>query len=431
MSPKFWRNLKPSLPEFQLNCRMHFSHGIENALATPVTIQSLDLSLFQTLNLEVKKEMNVSEFMVYTMALFMVLGAIDKLTGGHFGLGKDFDRGLMFMGALAIPLVGAFSIVPLIEEVLTPLITPLYHWMNADPAMFAGKLLSSDTGGYPLALAMAGENNPAGPLSGMILGSTMGQTVSYSIPIMLGVIAKEDQHFFEQGIIIGIGTIPFGVFIGGLVAGYSPLWLLANLLPVFILSGLLMLGQILAPKAMSGGFKWFGKIITIVLTVAFIIAVLQFQTDIVILKGLAPMSDSITAIAAIAFTMAGALPMVRALGWILRKPLLILCHKLDINTASAMGLLSSLASCVAMLSLYQDMDDRGKVLNIAFTVSAQSSIGGLFGFAAAMNPSLLPPMLAAKLSGAVIAICLAVKLCNRSQAKARLYGQSLLANKSA
>ena len=361
--------------------------------------------------------MNVSEFMVYTMALFMMLGAIDKLTGGHFGLGKDFERGLMFMGALAIPLVGAFSIVPLIEEVITLLIAPIYHWMNADPAMFAGKLLSSDTGGYPLAMAMAGQNNPAGPLSGMILGSTMGQTVSYSIPIMLGVIAKKDQHFFEQGIIIGLGTIPFGVFIGGLVAGYAPVWLMINLMPVFILSGFLMLGQVLAPRAMSSGFKWFGRIIAVILTVAFIIAVLQFQTDIVILQGLAPISDSITAIAAIAFTMAGALPMVRVLGWLLRKPLLILCRKLDINKESAMGLLSSLASCVAMLSLYKDMDDRGKVLNIAFTVSAQSSIGGLFGFAAAMSPDLLPSMLAAKLTGGLIALFLAIKLCDRSMAK--------------
>ena len=361
--------------------------------------------------------MNVSEFMVYAMALFMMLGAIDKLTGGHFGLSKDFDRGLMFMGALAIPLVGAFSIVPLIEEIITPLITPLYHWMHADPAMFAGKLLSSDIGGYPLAMAMAGENNPAGPLSGMILGSTMGQTVSYSIPIMLGVIAKEDQRFFEQGIIIGIGTIPFGVFVGGLVAGYAPIWLTLNLMPVFVLSGLLMLGQILAPRAMSRGFKWFGRGITIILTVAFIIAALQFQTDIVILEGLAPISDSITAIAAIAFTMAGALPMVKVLGWALRKPLLVLCRKLDINKESAMGLLSSLASCVAMLSLYNDMDDRGKVLNIAFTVSAQSSIGGLFGFAAAMNPGLLPSMLAAKLTGALIALFFAIKLCDQNLAK--------------
>ena len=373
--------------------------------------------MIQTANPEETKEMNVSEFMVYAMALFMVLGAIDKLTGGHFGLAKDFDRGLMFMGSLAIPLVGAFSIVPLIEEVITPLITPVYHWMNADPAMFAGKLLSCDIGGYPLAMAIAGENNPAGPLSGMILGSTMGLTICYTIPIMLSMIPTEDQRFFEQGIIIGIGTIPIGVFVGGLVAGYPPVWLIVNLMPVFILSGLLMTGQTLAPKAMSFGFKCFGRGITVILTIAFIIAVLQFQTDIVILEGLAPMSDSITAIAAVAFTMAGALPMVRILGWVLQKPLLALARKLSINKDSAMGLLSSLAGCVAMLALYKDMDDRGKVLNIAFTVSAQSALGGIFGFVAAMSPDLIPSVLAAKFTGGLIALLLAIKLCDRSLAK--------------
>lgn len=191
-------------------------------------------------------------------------------------------------------------------------------------------------------------------------------------------------------------------------------WLIINLIPVFILSGLLMTGQILAPKAMSSGFKWFGRGIAILLTIAFIIAVLQFQTDIVILEGLTPITESI---AAIPFTMAGALPTVRIPGWLLKNPLLVLAHKPGVNKESAIGLLSSLASYVAMLALYKNMDDKGKVLNIAFTVSAQSSIGGLFGFVTAMTPELIPSVLVAKFTGGLIALFVAIKLYDRSLTK--------------
>ena len=375
--------------------------------------------------------MNVSELMIYTMALFMVLGAVDKLTGSRFGLGDEFDRGLMFMGALAIPLVGAFSIVPLIEEVVTPLITPFYHWMGADPAMFAGKFLGSDVGGYPLAVAIAGEDNPAGQLSGVILGSTLGLTVCYTIPVMLSVIDKTDQRFFEQGIIIGIGTIPFAVFLGGLVAGYAPAWLVTNLMPVFILSGLLMTGQVVAPEWMSWGFQWFGKAIMTALTVAFLFAVVEFLTGVVILEGMAPITDSITAIAAVAFTMAGALPLLRVLGWVLQKPLLVCSHRLGINRTSAMGFLSSLAGSVVMLSLFKDMDDRGKVLNIAFMVSVQSAFGGVFGFVAVMSPDMLPAMLVAKFTGALSALFLASYLCNKNKEQKSLQPeQGLMQSKS-
>lgn len=352
--------------------------------------------------------------MVYTMTLFMVLGAVDKLAGGRFDLGQDFDRGLLFMGAIAIPIVGAFAITPLIENALTPIVTPLYQWMGAEPAMFAGTLLSSDMGGYPLAMAMAGDNNPAGPLSGLILGCTMGVTISYSLPVMLGMVSKNNSRFLGQGILIGIGTIPVGVFIGGLVAGYDVLWLMINLLPVFILSSFIMAGQIMIPEQMSTGFLWFGKVINLILTIAFVSAIIELQTGFVVIEGMASVDGGIRIMAAIAFAMAGALPMVRCLGLILKKPIPVLCRKLGVNEESVMGLIACLASNVAMLALLPKMDDKGKVANIAFSVSAQSTIGGLFGFVAAMDASMLPPVLAAKLSGGIVAFYLALWFCKKS-----------------
>ena len=357
--------------------------------------------------------MDVSRLMIYTIAVFMVAGALDKLLGSRFGLGQDFDRGLLFMGTTAVPIAGAVAIMPLISDSLTPLVTPLYQWFGAEPAMLAGTLLASDMGAHALAVSMAGDNNPAGPLAGLILGSTLGVTFSYSLPLMLGIVPPKDSRLLGQGILIGIGTIPLGVFIGGMIAGYELSWLLVNLLPVVLLSALVMIGQIAVPRQMLTGFLWLGKTIQLMLTAAFVCAVITRQTGLVIIPALAPIDAAIPIMAAIGFTMAGALPLVRCLGCLLKKPMAALSGKMGINEPSTLGLIASLASNVAMLALLPDMNARGKVANIAFSVSAQSSIGALFGFVATMDATMLPAVLAAKLTGGSIALGLALWSCRK------------------
>ena len=48
----------------------------------------------------------ISQFIIYLMVVFMVLGAIDRMIGNKFGLGKEFENGIMAIGPLALSMWG-------------------------------------------------------------------------------------------------------------------------------------------------------------------------------------------------------------------------------------------------------------------------------------------------------------------------------------
>ena len=64
---------------------------------------------------------------------------------------------------------------------------PLFRMLGANPSMFAGTLLACDMGGFFLAKELAGGDVAAWMYSGLILGSMMGPTIVFSIPVALGI----------------------------------------------------------------------------------------------------------------------------------------------------------------------------------------------------------------------------------------------------
>ena len=107
------------------------------------------------------------EILIAVMAVFAVLGALDRIFGNRFGLGKEFEEGILAMGSLALAMVGIVSLAPVLAQVLRPVVVPVFSFLGADPAMFAGTILASDMGGGALAAAMA-EDTQAALLGGMI-----------------------------------------------------------------------------------------------------------------------------------------------------------------------------------------------------------------------------------------------------------------------
>ncbi len=126
--------------------------------------------------------MSINEIIVYIMVGFMVLGAIDKIIGNKFGLGEQFEEGIMAMGSLALAMVGVVSLAPVLANILEPVVVPLYSALGADPSMFATTLLANDMGGYPLAMQLA-QSQEAGLFAGLILGAMMGPTIVFTIPV--------------------------------------------------------------------------------------------------------------------------------------------------------------------------------------------------------------------------------------------------------
>ena len=83
---------------------------------------------------------------------------------------------------------------------------------------------------------------------------------------------------------------------------------------------------------------------------------------------------------------------------------------LKINDTAAAGLVATLANSIATFGMVKDMDGRGKIVNIAFAVSAAFVFGDHLGFTAGFAPEMLPAMIVGKLVGGISAIAVALLL---------------------
>lgn len=356
--------------------------------------------------------MGAYDIIIWVMAAFAVFGALDRIFGSRFGLGKHFEEGILAMGSLALAMVGIISLSPVIARVLEPVVVPVFSFLGADPAMFAGTILACDMGGGPLAEALT-QDPQAAALGGILTGSMLGATVVFTIPVALGILEPEDRPALAKGVLCGIVTIPIGVLTGGLAAGF-PIWMvLRNLIPIVLIAALIVLGLWKAERALIRGFTVFGKLITGLITFGLALAILQALTGITLIEGIAPISEGLEVVGDIAIILAGAFPLVFVVTRLLEKPLLKAGALLGINETAAAGLIASLANSIATFGLVKDMDQRGKVVNIAFAVSAAFVFGDHLGFTAGFAPDMLLPMIIGKLVGGITAIGVALVLTRK------------------
>ena len=358
--------------------------------------------------------MSAHEIVIAVMAIFAVLGAVDRIIGNKFGIGQEFENGILAMGSLAVAMLGIIALAPVLASLLRPVIVPVFGLFGADPAMFAGTILACDMGGGPLAAELTSDPDAA-LLGGVLTGSMLGATIVFTIPVAMGILNPEDRPAMAKGILCGIVTIPVGVFIGGIVAGFNIGMVTKNLIPIIIIAAFIALGLWKAERAMVKGFALFGKVVVIIITVGLAAAIAEELTGFVIIPGLAPLSEGFATVGAIAIVLAGAFPLVNIITRLLRKPLMKLGGKLGINDVAAAGLIASLANSIATFGMVKDMNSRGKVLNIAFAVSAAFVFGDHLGFTAGFAPEMLPAMIVGKLVAGISAVALAMLLTRKER----------------
>lgn len=386
--------------------------------------------------------MGINEIIMYIMMFFMLIAAVDRILSqfggsarflGKFGksiegAGGQFEEGFMAMGALGLAMVGMTALAPVLAHVLGPVIIPVYEMLGANPSMFAGTLLACDMGGFFLAKELAGGDVAAWLYSGLILGSMMGPTIVFSIPVALGMLA-------------GIVTIPIGCIAGGLVAMYSGVQIngqpveftfaliLMNMIPVLIVAVLVALGLKFIPEKMINGFQIFAKFLVALITLGLAAAVVKFLLGWELIPGLDPIfmapgdkpgevMRAIEVIGSISCVLLGAYPMVLLLTRWFEKPLMSVGKVLNMNNIAAAGMVATLANNIPMFGMMKQMDTRGKVINCAFAVSAAFALGDHLGFAAANMNAMIFPMIVGKLIGGVTAIGVAMMLVPKEDATA-------------
>ena len=356
--------------------------------------------------------MSVHEILIAVMAVFAALGALDRIFGNRIGIGKEFENGILAMGALAMAMIGIICLAPVLAKLLKPVVVPVFNLLGADAAMFAGTILACDMGGGALAKELTA-NPQAALLGGVLTGSMLGATVVFTIPVAMGILKEEDRPFLAKGILCGVVTIPLGVLAGGLVAGFPVMMVVTNLVPIVLIAILIVLGLWKWEKGMIRGFGIFGKGILAMITAGLAAAIVQELTGFVIIPGLAPISDGFETVGEIAIVLAGAFPLVYAITRLLKKPLLKLGKVLRINDTAAAGLVASLANSIATFDMLSGMDRRGKVVNVAFAVSAAFVFGDHMGFTAGFAPEMLPAVIVGKLVGGITAVAVALWLTRK------------------
>lgn len=365
---------------------------------------------------------SINSVIIFIMMIFMLVGAIDKIRGNKKGYGEQFDEGFNAMGPLAASMAGVVAAAPVLAIILKPIIVPIYSLFGADASMFATTLLACDMGGYPLAIQLAGDNAAVGNFAGLILGTMMGPTLVFTIPVALSIIKKEDRPYLGAGIFAGMITIPIGCIVGGLVMNMTPykmdiIAIIRNLIPVIIIAALIVVGLWFAPLKMINGFSKFGTGVTIVITAFTAIAVFEYQTGIKFpllnimveadADGVVPLENGLLTCGIISIVLIGAFPMVL---WITRTfggALNALGKKFGMDEESSAGLVATLANNIAMFNIMDKMNPKGKLLNVAFAVSAAFVFGDHLGFTAGVNQDMILPMIIGKLAAGITAFIVA------------------------
>lgn len=365
--------------------------------------------------------LSINKVIIFIMMIFMIVGAVDKIRGNKKGYGEQFDEGFNAMGPLAIAMAGVVAAAPVLAIVLKPIIVPLYNLVGADSSMFATTLLACDMGGYPLAMQLAG-NESIGNFAGLILGTMMGPTIVFTIPVALSIIKKEDRPYLGAGILAGMITIPIGCIVGGLAMNMTQYkisigTILVNLIPVIIIAALIVAGLWFAPQKMINGFNKFGTAVTTLITIFTAIAVFEYTTGIKFplfnimveadANGVIPLESGLLVCGQIAIVLIGAFPMVKWITNTFGSTLKKIGSAFGMDENGSAGLVANLANNIAMFNILGDMNPKGKLLNVAFAVSAAFVFGDHLGFTAGVNSDMIFPVVLGKLVAGITALILA------------------------
>jgi ethanolamine transporter len=352
------------------------------------------------------------------MAVFAILGALDLIIGNKLGLGGEFERGINMLGNLTLSMLGMIVLSQLISSLLSAPLKAFSEIIPIDPSAFISCILANDMGGAQVSQEIA-ISEAVGYFNGLIVGSMMGATVSFTLPFVMGAVSKEQRSNVLLGLLCGICTIPVGCFVAGLVVGIAPLTILLNLLPLIILSIILAIGLLLFRNASVKIFNVFGIIIRTVVIAGLAVGILEYLLGLDILPYTTPeiTLEGVEIIFNIACVMAGAFPLLYIISRLIAKPLSALGRKTGMREKSLLGFIATLATSVTTFGMMKEMDDKGALLNSAFAVSAAFTLADHLAFTLSFKSEYLVAVTVGKLISGITAVALAAFIASRKTAE--------------
>lgn len=347
---------------------------------------------------------------------FSSLGALDYVIGNKLGIGKEFEKAFSLFCSMALTMLGMIVIAPAIGVWLIPVFNWFYNLFGIDPSIIPASLFANDMGGMQLAQTIC-KSEDIGNYNAFVISSMMGCVISFTIPLSLSIVKKEQHKELFFGLLCGIVTIPIGSFVAGLICKLHPISLLLNLLPLIIISVIIVLALIFIPKICIKCFSVFGFFIKTLLIIGLVCAIFTFLTKIKISPYFDTFENGAFICANACVTLSGALPLMAIISKLLNKPVNTLGSKIGINEVSALSFLGTIVTNVSTFSVMDKMDKKGTVLNSAFAVSTAFVFGGHLAFTMAFDKSYILPMIVGKLISGICAVLLALLIYKENKSE--------------
>lgn len=347
----------------------------------------------------------INQIIMAVFAAGAVLGGIDYIRGNPKGYGAKFEEAFQLLGPTALSMAGIICIAPALSALLGLLITPLAVLTGIDPAM-AGGILAIDMGGYQLSVRLA--LDPSwGSYSGIVIGAVFGCTVTFTLPVGMGVIDRQEHAVFLRGIMTGMAVMPAGFILSGLLCGFSLLPLLHQLVPVLLLAAALIFGLYKMPDRMVRFFQGFVRLLNLLIVAGLILGAVCYLLNLTF-SWLTPLMDAMAIVASICVVMLGSLPFTLFLQRFLEKPLHALGSRIGLDDTAIAAILIGTVSVLPALTMLKDMTPKGKLAVCSWLVSGASLLGAHIAFTAGVAPQMTGALILAKLTGAAAGLAAAL-----------------------
>ena len=313
------------------------------------------------------------------MLVFAGIGFIDKALGGRFGLADQFEKGLYTMGVMVIPIVSICTVGTEFIRRHTDQVMALSDHLFFDPSMIIGAILAPDMGGYFISREIAATPELL-VLSGVVLGTLLGQAITFQMPVFMASIEKQDYPFMFRGFIVGIIMIPIGLIVAELMIRMPLGLFMRQLLPILVICAVLAICLWKVPEGTTKFFSVFAKLINWMFYLMFAIAVIGIFVPRFAYASFDSVEEAIIIVFKSAIIIAGSLVMSELILKFFRRQINAVAAKIGINDTAAVSLLMTCATSLAVMPLFSRMDDKGKEIVAAFSLSGSFVIGGSLAF---------------------------------------------------
>lgn len=341
----------------------------------------------------------------WLVSIGIILGVGDTLLGYKFGIGKKFMQVFNLLGPMMLSIAGIMALAPSFAALIAPIVLPVFHKLGMDPGAI-GFIMGSDMGGYQLAMSLC-DDETVGFMSGAVTAAMFGGTLFFTIPLGYSMISEREKPYFSKGLLIGLGTIPVGSVLAGLLLKLPLGTVLLNNIPILLLSILVSIGFVCIQQKMIAFMGRLAKIIEYVGLLGIGIGCFTHLTGISVIPEMLPILETMTIVCSVNITLLGMFPLVEIFMHVFAKELAGASEKAGINQTSCSGIICTIASSAPVYEMMRKMDPRGIVVNAAWIVCCAATCGGQLGLVLSVRPQYAGPFLTAKFGAGLCALALA------------------------